>query len=93
MALQAGLGSVRAGGNTKIGIDTPSSPLLVPTGSPGPITPFELEESEGYLVAGNRRRPSLIDQELVRQRESEVVDRLIENEGNSVNLAYEKSTF
>ncbi|EKD14401.1 uncharacterized protein L3040_008238 [Drepanopeziza brunnea f. sp. 'multigermtubi'] len=31
----------------------PLSPRLLPVGSPGPITPFELEEADGYLVAGN----------------------------------------
>lgn len=30
----------------------PSSPRLCPTGSPGPVTPLELEEAGGYLTAG-----------------------------------------
>lgn len=30
----------------------PENPRLVPLGSPGPVTPMELEESDGYLVAG-----------------------------------------
>lgn len=30
----------------------PISPRLLPLGSPGPVTPMELEESAGYLVAG-----------------------------------------
>lgn len=36
----------------------PVSPRLLPTGSPGPITPLELEMDgdEGYLVAGTRAR-------------------------------------
>lgn len=36
----------------------PASPRLHPLGSPGPITPFELEESlhAGYLVAGGLGR-------------------------------------
>jgi hypothetical protein len=37
----------------------PTSPRLTPAGSPGPITPFELEELDavdGYLVAGTRAR-------------------------------------
>lgn len=33
----------------------PISPRLLPLGSPGPITPFELEESSGYLIAGSIR--------------------------------------
>lgn len=34
----------------------PSSPRLLPAGSPGPITPFELEDidNEGYIAAGHR---------------------------------------
>ncbi|KAH7390091.1 hypothetical protein BKA64DRAFT_112774 [Cadophora sp. MPI-SDFR-AT-0126] len=31
----------------------PNSPRLQPMGSPGPITPFELEEADGYMVAGS----------------------------------------
>ncbi|KAE8441360.1 hypothetical protein EG329_005463 [Mollisiaceae sp. DMI_Dod_QoI] len=36
----------------------PNSPRLQPAGSPGPITPFELEDiaNEGYITAGNRAR-------------------------------------
>lgn len=34
--------------------DKPTSPRLVPLGSPGPVTPLELEGEEGYLVAGAR---------------------------------------
>ena len=30
----------------------PVSPRLLPLGSPGPVTPMELEESAGYLGAG-----------------------------------------
>jgi hypothetical protein len=30
----------------------PSSPRLCPTGSPGPVTPLELEDAGGYLAAG-----------------------------------------
>ncbi len=32
----------------------PTSPRLQPLGSPGPVTPLELEGDEGYLVAGAR---------------------------------------
>jgi len=32
----------------------PVSPRLLPLGSPGPVTPMELEESAGYLGAGSR---------------------------------------
>ncbi|KAF2185685.1 hypothetical protein K469DRAFT_575350 [Zopfia rhizophila CBS 207.26] len=30
----------------------PTSPRLVPMGSPGPVTPLELEGADGYLMAG-----------------------------------------
>ncbi|KXT00692.1 hypothetical protein AC578_8253 [Pseudocercospora eumusae] len=32
----------------------PDSPRLAPLGSPGPVTPLELERDEGYLIAGAR---------------------------------------
>ncbi|EME87667.1 uncharacterized protein MYCFIDRAFT_209576 [Pseudocercospora fijiensis CIRAD86] len=32
----------------------PDSPRLVPLGSPGPVTPLELERGEGYIIAGAR---------------------------------------
>jgi hypothetical protein len=35
-------------------VDKPVSPRLVPLGSPGPVTPLELEAEEGYLAAGAR---------------------------------------
>jgi len=40
----------------------PTSPRLLPCGSPGPITPLELEmdAEDGYMVAGARARGSLI---------------------------------
>lgn len=34
--------------------DKPVSPRLAPLGSPGPVTPLELEGQEGYMVAGVR---------------------------------------
>lgn len=30
----------------------PKSPQLIPMGSPGPVTPLELEGADGYLTAG-----------------------------------------
>lgn len=35
-------------------VDRPVSPRLAPMGSPGPVTPLELEGEEGYLAAGAR---------------------------------------
>jgi hypothetical protein len=49
-------GVTLAGGGKK---KEPNSPRLLPAGSPGPITPFELEmedSEEGYIVAGHRAR-------------------------------------
>jgi len=34
--------------------EKPVSPRLAPLGSPGPVTPLELEGEEGYLFAGAR---------------------------------------
>lgn len=41
---------------TTTGKKEPNRPILQPAGSPGPITPFELEdiENEGYIAAGHR---------------------------------------
>lgn len=41
----------------RVTLTKPVSPRILPAGSPGPITPFELEgEDGGYIVAGNRAR-------------------------------------
>jgi hypothetical protein len=53
----------------------PASPRLAPLGSPGPVTPLELEGDEGYLVAGTRntgRQDGI--------QSDELVDRLIKEE-------------
>ncbi|KAF7909666.1 uncharacterized protein EAF01_003384 [Botrytis porri] len=55
----------------------PISPRLLPLGSPGPITPFELEESSGYLIAGQMRSGGLAQGELI---ENEAVARIIRME-------------
>lgn len=34
-------------------ITKPTSPRLIPMGSPGPVTPLELEDGGGYLTAGS----------------------------------------
>ncbi|KAB8296058.1 hypothetical protein EYC80_008865 [Monilinia laxa] len=52
----------------------PVSPRLLPLGSPGPITPFELEESSGYLIAGQIRTSGLTGGGL---RENEAIGRMI----------------
>lgn len=43
-----------AGRMTVPGTGKPPSPRLAPLGSPGPVTPMELEERAGYLIAGAR---------------------------------------
>ncbi|KAM0155803.1 hypothetical protein ACHAQE_002288 [Botrytis cinerea] len=55
----------------------PISPRLLPLGSPGPITPFELEESSGYLIAGQIRSGGLAEGGLM---ENEAVARMIRME-------------
>jgi hypothetical protein len=70
-----GAGSSAAGNTSRV--PKPKSPQLLPTGSPGPITPFELEESadEGYIAAGMRARGnSLIGGGLECERERERED-------------------
>ena len=46
--------SVAARASSPAQLEGPQSPRLVPLGSPGPVTPLELEADEGYLVAGAR---------------------------------------
>lgn len=61
----------------------PISPRLLPLGSPGPITPLELEDSAdtGYVVAGARAGTnSLITGGLDRERDRELVGRMIQAE-------------
>ncbi|KAG0645097.1 hypothetical protein D0Z07_9077 [Hyphodiscus hymeniophilus] len=63
----------------------PISPRLAPLGSPGPITPFELEESTqaGYMVAGASRsmtNEGLLGRGLERERDRELVGRMIRAE-------------
>lgn len=58
--------SVRASSPSRL--DGPRSPRLAPLGSPGPVTPLELEGDDGYLVAGARdigNEASLSSDELV----------------------------
>lgn len=58
----------------------PDSPKLVPLGSPGPITPFELEESAGYLIAGARAGGSA-----AQEKERDMVGRMIREEQRRVH--------
>jgi len=72
MIAQARLASSSHEGAVRV--SKPISPRILPLGSPGPITPFELEESSGYMVAGARAGGSGIE------KEREIVGRMIEEE-------------
>jgi len=50
----------------------PTSPRLIPIGSPGPVTPLELEGKDGYLMAGASASEST--------SQSDLVDKLIREE-------------
>ncbi|OCL06791.1 hypothetical protein AOQ84DRAFT_296346 [Glonium stellatum] len=50
----------------------PTSPRLIPMGSPGPVTPLELEGQDGYLMAGVSASESA--------SQSDFVDKLIREE-------------
>jgi hypothetical protein len=54
MIAQARLAELPSGAQDQAGGAKPTSPKLQPLGSPGPITPLELEESSGYMAAGMR---------------------------------------
>jgi uncharacterized membrane protein len=64
------------------------SPRLAPLGSPGPVTPLELEGQDGYLMAGAAHASSAVAhaaaaQEAAAQlsaQHSDFVDKLIEQE-------------
>jgi hypothetical protein len=58
MIAQARMSAHSIAAKTEGGKTEPLSPRLLPAGSPGPITPLELEMDgeDGYLVAGGRAR-------------------------------------
>jgi hypothetical protein len=70
-------------GGSSSGGSKPISPRLLPLGSPGPITPFELEDNAdaGYVVAGARAATnSLIGTGLDQERDRDLVGRMIRAE-------------
>jgi hypothetical protein len=80
------LASFHAGSNPVGFSSEPISPRLAPLGSPGPITPFELEDSPqaGYIVAGASRamvNEGLIGRGLEREGDPELVSQMIRAEG------------
>jgi hypothetical protein len=70
MIAQARLAQSHSGNATR-GAPKPVSPRIMPLGSPGPVTPFELEESAGFLVAGARSGGG---------SERDIVDRMVREE-------------
>ncbi|KAH6675005.1 hypothetical protein B0J14DRAFT_479328, partial [Halenospora varia] len=79
MIAQARVASSR--GRSELSMPEPISPRLLPMGSPGPITPFELEEEQGYIVAGTRSRgPSSIGNGLEKAKQKQLVDSMINQE-------------
>ncbi|KAI4749026.1 hypothetical protein E4T50_00685 [Aureobasidium sp. EXF-12298] len=67
--------------------EKPLSPRLAPLGSPGPVTPLELEGQDGYLLAGahatSAAAHAVAAQEAAAQisaHHSDLVDKLIEQE-------------
>lgn len=56
--------------------EKPASPRLEPLGSPGPVTPLELEGPGGYLVAGALAS----GQNNLADRHKDLVEKLIEQE-------------
>ncbi|KAG9738889.1 hypothetical protein KCU59_g8742, partial [Aureobasidium melanogenum] len=67
--------------------EKPLSPRLAPLGSPGPVTPLELEGQDGYLLAGahvsSAAAHAAAAQEAAAQlsaQHSDLVDKLIEQE-------------
>ena len=85
--------AVSAAANTDSGrpqslrFEKPTSPRLAPLGSPGPVTPLELEGQDGYLLAGAHASAAaahaVAAQEAAAQlsaQHSDLVDKLIEQE-------------
>jgi hypothetical protein len=66
--------AARTGGKAE---DRPVSPRLAPLGSPGPVTPLELEQKEGYLLAGAHQTGA--------GEHADLVDRLIREESRRNN--------
>ena len=61
--------AARTNGNAE---NKPVSPRLAPLGSPGPVTPLELEQKDGYLLAGANQNGTA--------ESADLVDRLIREE-------------
>lgn len=71
MIAQARLATSHTTHGLKLQMPKPISPKLMPAESPGPMTPFELEEeSAGYLTGGTRPRGnSLVGNGVEKQRQ------------------------
>lgn len=58
----------------------PESPKLTPLGSPGPITPFALEEGDGYLTAGAKSTVSPMTVEAEKEKQLAMVRNMVKSE-------------
>lgn len=63
-----------------LALKEPNSPKLTPLGSPGPITPFELEESDGYLVAGTKASLASSSVDVQREQQLAMVQNMVKTE-------------
>jgi hypothetical protein len=90
MIAQARLATSHTGHGLKLQMPKPVSPKLMPAGSPGPITPLELEESAGYLTRGTRARGnSLIGNGLEKERQL-VEDIISVEKGRAMEIEHRK---
>jgi hypothetical protein len=91
LAAQAAVTAAASAGSGRppsLRFEKPLSPRLAPLGSPGPVTPLELEGQDGYLMAGAAHASSAAThaaaaQEAAAQlsaQHSDLVDKLIEQE-------------
>ena len=70
--------SAAARSSTPIPTESPKSPRLVPLGSPGPVTPLQLEsEDGGYLAVRTSTAPCGVVQP------QELLERLVKEEAAS----------
>lgn len=68
--------TIAANGGKSTVREKPLSPRLAPLGSPGPVTPLELEGQEGYLLAGAHAAA----RHDMSSRSGELMEKLIEEE-------------
>ncbi|THV93988.1 hypothetical protein D6D03_02818 [Aureobasidium pullulans] len=86
-AAVAAAASASSGRPQSVRYEKPLSPRLAPLGSPGPVTPLELEGQDGYLLAGAHASSAAAHAaaaqaaaEQLSAHHSDLVDKLIEQE-------------